>query len=262
MPHVHWIIQENNRTVGTVGALVEAVQANGDAAHLVTLEDGLPIPPVEQLPRGAPLVCHGPGFVTRALTDPRYQSGLYFDRATFRWSAFQANWGQLMLARDGKVVSLEAALAMVDSRSKFVRPDADSKAFDGGIYDGESLRTITAMWRGKITESVVVSEPIQIDAEWRLFIVEDRVIASSQYRLGGKATIDGIVPREVVDLGLSAAALWSPAPVYCLDIARSDKALGIVEANCFNASRLYGGDVGDIVRNVSVFALAHSQNVR
>lgn len=263
MPAVHWIIQENNRLPGTVTALAEAIHTDGQIAHLVTLTPGAGIPTIAGLPEGAAIVCHGPGFVTRALDDPRYRSGLYFDPDTFRWSTFRAGWQSFMLAQDGQTSTIPEILSRLEGGKKlFVRPDADSKAFDGAVYDAELLCSVTKNWLGKTSQPVVASEPLKIDAEWRLFIVGGEIIACSQYREGNRATIDGPVPYAAIEFGIKAAAMWSPASIYCLDLAVSSGRIGIVEANCFNASRFYGADVGAIVRSVGKFVEKQSMEVR
>lgn len=40
----------------------------------------------------------------------------------------------------------------------------------------------------------------------------------------------------------AAAARWVPAEVVCIDVASSGARFGTVEANCFNAARLYATD--------------------
>jgi len=263
MPAVHWIIQENNRLPGTVAALAEAIYADGQMAHLVTLKPGAGVPTLAGLPDSAAVVCQGPGFVTRALADPHYRTGLYFNPETFRWSAFRAGWPGLMLAQDGQTSTIPELLLRLEGGKKlFVRPDADSKAFDGAVYDAEQLRSVTKNWVGKTSQQIVVSEPLKIDAEWRLFVVDGEIVACSKYREGNRATIDGSVPHAAIEFGFKAAAIWSPASIYCLDLGISDGRIGVVEANCFNASRFYGADIDAIVRSVGRFAEKRSMKAR
>ncbi|NEX94858.1 hypothetical protein [Caulobacter sp. 17J65-9] len=137
---VHWVIQANRGAALDVEAMAETLRADGHVAHLLTLEKGAPAPEIPDLPDAAPIVCHGPGFLTRAYGHPRLGAGLFFDRDAFRWSTFRAFWGEAMLATDADVTTLEAAQKrLADGASAFIRPDADSKAFDGGVYDAEGL---------------------------------------------------------------------------------------------------------------------------
>jgi hypothetical protein len=213
------------------------------------------LPDLSMLDAAEPVVCFGPSFVPRAFGHSELDPGIFFDPATFRWSAFQTGWGDLMLS-DGRVVSALAAPDLVGTGA-FVRPDEDSKAFDGGLYDSGSMaETIElALSRGLIQpdSSVVVAPLVDIEAEWRTFIVGGEVVAASSYRRNGVGDINLHVPLGVIDMAYEAAGQWNPADVFCLDIAISGDRYGIVEANCFNASRFYGADASAVLSSVSTF---------
>jgi hypothetical protein len=88
----------------------------------------------------------------------------------------------------------------------------------------------------------VCAPPRPIDAEWRCFVVGGQVVDGSEYRRAGRPSMFRGVPPAVVDLVEAAAARWRPAEVVCIDVASSGARFGIVEANCFNAARLYAAD--------------------
>jgi len=141
MTPLHWIIQENQGDALGVRRMVEAVESDGNVAHLVRLTKNARVPAIPALPDRAPVVCHGPGFVTRAPDDPRLRDGLFFDPLTFRWSAFQAGWKDAMLSVDGRVMPLSMARKTLCSGVEaFIRPDEDSKAFEGGALSRGGLR--------------------------------------------------------------------------------------------------------------------------
>jgi len=248
------MIQENQGDAATVRALVENLQSEGHIVHLIRLEKGADAPVPFGLPGDAPLVCHGPGFVTRALHHPRLSRGLFFDPAAFRWSAFRAAWGDAMLARDGNVMTLAGALERLRGQPAFVRPDADSKAFDGAVLDREGL--LRAALSINHATSVVLARPMAIEAEWRFFIVAREVAACSEYRRWGRPSVDGAVPHAAIELAAELAMRWSPAEVYCLDLAAAENRVGVIEANCFNASRFYAADMRRILQAVNAHVLA------
>lgn len=160
-----------------------------------------------------------------------------------------------MICANAQVMRLSEAMSRLALEGMFVRPDEDSNAFDGGLFNESSLKAVfdPAIRKAYIDEDtlVVIAEPVQIDAEWRTFIVDGQVVAASSYRKDGAGNIDLYVPHRVIDLAFGAAELWSPAPVFCLDIALTGQRYGIVEANCFNASRFYGADASAILESVS-----------
>ena len=257
MGPVHWVIQENQGDSLGVHAIVQSLESDGHVAHLVSLSKDLSVPPIPGLPERGPLVCHGPGFVTRALNHPRLGPGLFFDPTTFRWSAFREGWKNAMLSSDGRVMPLSAAREFLRTgATAFIRPDADSKAFDGGVYDEAGL---AAAIRGTTTSyeiSVVVASPVNIEAEWRFFIVNREVVGCSEYRRWRLPSTEGSVPHIAIELAAEVAAVWSPAEIYCIDLAATSGRVGVVEANCFNASRFYAAVTHRVVRAVNAFVWA------
>ena len=92
MAPVHWVIQENQGDSDSVRRIVQALESDRHVPHLVWLTKSLDVPPIPDLPDDAPIVCHGQGFVTRALHHPRLKAGLFFDPEKFQWSAFRSGW--------------------------------------------------------------------------------------------------------------------------------------------------------------------------
>jgi hypothetical protein len=258
---VHWIIQENQSDTTDARAITQALLETGHTPHLVTLVCGTEIPEVPDLPDGVPVVCQGPAFVPRALNYPRFRRGLFFDPLTFCWSAFATGWGQAMLSCDGCVVPLSTARDLVRHCGRaFVRPDADSKTFDGAVYDAATLAAVTTTADDAM--SVVVAAPVDVEAEWRFFIVDRDVVGCSEYRRWGRPATQGSVPRVAIDVATEAASHWGPAAIYCLDLAATADRIGIVEANCFTASRFYAAPVDRIVEAVNHHVLSYASGVR
>jgi hypothetical protein len=257
MPSVHWIIQENQGDSGTVRRMVEALESDHHIPHLVQLTRSFDIPPIPDLPDDAPIVCHGQGFITRALRHPRFRPGLFFDPEKFKWSIFHSGWPGAMLSSDGRIMPMsEARNFLKNGATAFVRPDSDSKEFDGGIYGASELSSAAPESRVRPATAVVVASPCTIEAEWRFFIVDQEIVGCSEYRRWGRPSIDGAVPRAAIDLAAELASRWSPADVYCLDLAASADRVGVVEANCFNGSRFYAAVVERVLRAVNEFVLS------
>jgi hypothetical protein len=128
MSPVHWVIQENQGDSENVRRMMQALEVDGHVAHLVCLTNSLDIPPIQGLPDEGPIVCHGQGFITRALHHPRLKRGLFFNPDRFRWEAFRSGWEGAILSSDGRVMTLSEARDFLKNGAKaFIRPDADSK---------------------------------------------------------------------------------------------------------------------------------------
>ena len=254
VPSLTWLVQDNLRDRAFLDELVRTLTELGEPllrVPLVPFSPELPALPPE-VEQGA-VVCYGPSFVPRVVDRPAWRPGIFFDREAFRWSTMRAQWGELMLSEDGQVMSLADAVEMlaVAGSSGFVRPDADDKQFDGGVYEAEALRL--ASRRADRASQVIVAAPRAIDAEWRCFVIAGQVVDSSEYRRAGRPSQHRGAPPRVVDLAEQAAAHWMPAPVTCIDIGSSGDRFGVIEANCFNASRFYGVDTRGVLERVAAY---------
>ena len=250
-----WLLQSNHPNLGAISEIAAILQGLGKSVQRVALKGhSTEMPDLGGVDPSLPVICYGPSFVPRAYRHPGLEPGIFFDPDLFRYVAFQRGWDELMLSRDAVVVDVEAASRQITRLGKaFVRPDEDSKSFDGGVHDAASFDAIVGTLRAKdlLPLAVIVAPAVKIEAEWRTFVVDGDVVAASSYRVDGKANIDAYVPPEVIDLAFEAAGRWQPDTVFCLDVARSEGRYGVIEANCFNASRFYGANAETILAAVS-----------
>lgn len=251
MPRTIWIAQQNSDR-----QLQQACLTEGRGYQEVV------VPPRTNVFLGMPEVA-GPfvlfGRATMMLTaseHPFWRRGMFFDPSRFRHSAYVRHFGERMLNADAEVMSWRVFLD--ESRTadllSFVKPNDDLKYFEGSVRNrSEWTRLHESLVASNPAfdpdSEVVVGEPREVDAEWRLVFVEGTVVAGSQFRPSGNAA----VPAEVIAFAEAAVRDWCPDPVFVMDVARSDGTWRIVECNCFNGSRFYLADVRQIVRSVSEF---------
>lgn len=128
--------------------------------------------------------------------------------------------------------------------------------FVGRCIDRESFAAGLAPTWYDPTTLVVIAAPQPIAREWRLVVVGDRVIAGSQYAVGGKRAIDEGCPAEVqaFSAAMLAEVRWRPDPVFMLDVCESAGQLWLVELNSFSGSWLYGCELPAVVAEASELA--------
>ncbi len=248
---VKWVLQDNMRNQLSLRQMVDALEHIGIEFQTVFLRPFKPDIPQEAFPaQNEKIICWGPSFVPRAVNYPKLSPGIWYDDTQFRWSRFQDKWAEHMLSQDGKVMSMRRALENLTSDAVFMRPDTDSKAFNGGVYSRENPPQI----HPDFGDIQIVQAPLRpVQDEWRFFIVDQDIIAASSYRVLGQPNIQGVVPDGALRLARRVIKIWGPAKVYCLDIGLSHDKFGIIEANCFNASRLYGANPVAVAKAVSAF---------
>jgi len=142
-----------------------------------------------------------------------------------------------------------------DDQLFFVRPTRDLKEFSGAIMSFRDIKD----WCEKIFTDVpdlgsvpiVVGEPYTLSHEWRLFIIEGKVITGSQYRTYFVRNTDPNVPQEVIDFAEEQAQVYSPAPVFVMDIGKTAGNLYVIEVGCINSAGFYDADIEKIIKGVS-----------
>jgi hypothetical protein len=250
-----WIVQANMRDRRLLAQVEAALDRRGEdvlRVELVPFSREVPVLPFAAEQRK--VICFGASFVPRVAIETTWRPGIYFAPETFRWSVMAEHWRGLMFTPDGVVTTACEALGELDaSGPRFVRPDADSKLFDGGCYaDASELRT--ALGSADRSVAVVMGSARAVDAEWRTFIVDGQIVEASEYRRAGSPSLHRGAPPRVLDLVDEALARWSPAVATCIDVASSGEHFGIVEANCINAARLYAADADVVVSAISEHA--------
>ena len=103
---------------------------------------------------------------------------------------------------------------------------------------------------------VVVAAPRPLGREWRLVVVQDRVIADSQYALAGERSVAAGCPEEVRRFAetMLTEVRWRPDPIFMLDVCESSGGLWLVELNSFSSSWLYACDVAVVVAEAGELA--------
>lgn len=180
----------------------------------------------------------------------------------FEYDQYIAHYGEAMLNSDAEYFAFKDVPRF--EGLKFIRPVKDSKAFAGTIIDGTEFEA----WQDAQIEMgvtlfpetpVLVAEPTRIDAEYRFFVVDGKVLTGSMYMYKQR-----LQPRELeyeYDLDMAAMAYaqsqvdrWQPAPAFVIDVAAMDmqaKTFRIIEINGFNAAGFYKADVGKVLAAVN-----------
>lgn len=261
-----WLILAVGRTHG-VSAWSDAVAATGRTGRVVA---HLPTERDEIFGDDECVVVNGVATdIQRLLVARPWRSTASLVNAkAFACETYLGAWGEVALQREWRLLTIgEAARDReqlvsrygVDGRV-FLRPDAHDKPFDGGLYDVASL----ASWHSQLslglgdpTRQVLVARPRAIDAEWRLFVSDRRVVTGSSYLVAGRLDSNQPPPADVV--GFADDLARQPYPglpdVYVVDVCRSEGRPWLVEVGSALSSAPDGSDLRVIVDALSNAAL-------
>ena len=251
-----WLVQTNIAPESPTPALLQgACGRQGRLFLAITVLPGSKsLPEIPQAASDGPVVFHGRSTLILNARSSPWKHGVFFDPDTFGHRAYAKGYGDRLL-NDGAVVMTWAELLRLTEKAsgyRFIKPIDDFKGFTGQAL---SLSAVPSLFEklhekhghGLLGTEVVVAQAQEVDAEWRLFVVDGKVVTGSMYRPAGGSH----VPADVLAFAQSAIRDWTPAPVFALDVGKIGNRLKIIECNCFNASRLYDSDVDRLVQAVS-----------
>lgn len=146
-----------------------------------------------------------------------------------------------------------------DGQLWFFRPVDDSKEIAGTVKSADEIitlaQTVLALNEDVIPNGslrhdtqLMLSRPARILKEWRLWVVDGKVVTYSLYKEGARVVyrheIDAdalVFAQRMVDLNPS----YSQA--YVIDICRTGDGLRMLETNCINAAGFYAADLMRLV---------------
>ncbi len=179
----------------------------------------------------------------------------------------QSYYGKLdlpLLNNNADYIPIKDNLYLSFDTDKFVKPAKDLKAFNGGILkSGETFESFIKNQLHQafyIEENMVVADLQHIFAEYRFFIVDQKVVSFSQYKLGQKVVSSPIVPDFIIKKAKEYAKLYQPSDIFTLDLADTESGVKIVEYNCFNASGSYACDLIKTYKTINDYILEKSNS--
>ena len=258
--NIQWIVQKNL----TSQADMEGLRSSFSKIGVKHMEVDV-IPFTSELPdfaRGLRSIFYGSTtFMKLIEEDTSIKEGIFFDSNTFSIENYFEKWGKRMLNYSAMVTTFRKLMSFdyEAGRLLFVRPDDDSKSFAGEVVAFEELKG----WYEKLTgvenaglsldSKIVVSEPYNIKYEWRLWIVNRKVVAASKYREYFKLKKERGCPDEVIKYAEERCLEYTPHEVFVMDICLCGDEYYIVECGCMNAAGFYKADIDKIVDNVTAY---------
>lgn len=153
-----------------------------------------------------------------------------------------------------------------DGTEWFLRPVDDSKEEPGNVKTaGEIIRMaerVLVLDEDEIPSGslrhdtlLMLTKPVRILREWRLWVVQGRVVTYSLYKDGSR-----VIHRHEIDEDALAFAQRmvdiNPgyAPAYVVDICRTEEGLKLLETNCINAAGFYAADLRKLAADIDGLA--------
>lgn len=263
--NIQWVVQRNLTSLYDFEGMQSACARLGIPFHAI---DIIPftstLPPFDKTRRS--IIYGSTTFNAIAANDPVLREGVFFDEQQFSIENYIKHWGRHMLNYEAKITTFQSLIdnsEYPEDKLLFIRPNDDNKSFAGELKQYYQIRAwfsqLSAIDNSLLSpkSKIVVSEPYNIQYEWRLWIVNKRVIAASKYRQYFKLKKEAGCPDAVIDFAVDRCKEYTPHDVFVMDVCLCGDAYYIVECGCMNGAGFYKANIEDIIREVSAYFVAN-----
>jgi len=218
-------------------------------SHEITCEE--PLDGVNYIPYGSTLFT--------SIAAERKWKGLHLDLSTMNYRAWCENRDDMLNSGTMPVRDAVEFLRQNPDSRWFTRPSADLKQYSGYVGDANSIADHFESMMGAVgggsyymppDAEVVLSEPQEILAEWRWFIVDRKIVSGSMYRAHGQLRLMEELEPAVVKQAQRFADKWLPHDCVVMDLAYTVDDVKVIEFNCINASGFYRNDIPAVFREL------------
>ena len=261
-----WIVQENLNTdnLGSICSTLEDLGYPYQLVQVIPFSDERPLTD----PYDGPTIAYGSTTLIKSVP----KEWVWYDEETFKPSVWGKKMGDKYLNAESEIMPLKQVMDRWKYSRQFIRPNSDLKLFSGAVFrNGDFFdwyrRLERLIWTGTYVNinpdtMVSVAPFAEINAEWRFFVADGRVLAYSQYRRNGKLDISATVIPQAYELVCDIASdEWQLAPAYVVDVAIlnansrfEDNEFKVIEFNNFNSSGFYMCNIHDIIKGASELA--------
>jgi hypothetical protein len=259
MGKIIWAIQTNLGSQKDIQTLIEVCQKEASVFTFEAIPFDTELPVLPQA-NDDNYVFYGSGGLTNLIfKSNQYNPGVFSSEETFAWSIVQEHYLNHMWSQGSKMKMADFAQQMpLFDDTIFVRPDYDSKAFSGAIWNKQELLD----WILKLEkletlinpseENIIVAPVREIYQEYRLFIVDNKIATASLYKENGEMKKRTHIPNYVSSFANNLIKSWVPCAAFVMDIAvDSHLNMGVIELNSINSAGFYAADIEKFVKAIN-----------
>eukprot|EP00903_Cladosiphon_okamuranus_P001402 g1400.t1 len=259
---MQWILQDFEDT-RKLGAVLERLQVPHSWHKVVPFVGDLTPEPIVTDPNR--VVMFGSYTLWRFAEKRGFRPGVFKLRPFVQ----EAPWQPFLLnGPDALFLSLQEIPARLenDGRYWFLRPVDDSKEEPGNVKSTEEIHALanrvlaldeTEIPSGSLRHDteLMLTRPVRILKEWRLWAVGETVVTYSLYKEGSRVVYRHEIDDDALAFAEKMVALNKGyAQAYVLDICRTEEGLKLLETNCINAAGFYAADLDKLVSAIEALS--------
>jgi ATP-grasp domain, R2K clade family 3 len=266
---IHWVIQQNLIRADELAGFrkaFETTRTDFTEVYAVPFSDKLP----DGLNSELFNIFYGSTtLINNAYRHPKFKKGVFYDDHTFLMQNYVLQWSEKMLNADAIFTDLNRFLqTYTENKSWFIRPNEDSKAFNGTVMSLDEIKAWAKRIGGAETPElnldkiVCFAKPKPIQKEWRNFVVNGKVVSATRYYVNGKKDVSTAdLPAAMLDFVEKCCEIYVPHSIFVMDVALSNGQYFIIECNCFNSTGFYGHDIQRIVEDINQFVSGNTISI-
>lgn len=159
-----------------------------------------------------------------------------------------------MLNSDGVCISSQDDLPEGLPDVFFARPTRDTKLFSGGLFSkkgwNESMKAYMELKKGldHDVRIFVSGDKPYIQQEFRCWVVDNKVITASQYKLGRLVTTKNYDhDQKLINFAQSMVDIYAPSRAFVIDVCLYKGEFKVVEINCINSAGFYDANMTKLI---------------
>lgn len=257
--NIQWVIQKNLTGEDILSDLKKSCYNIGVdyiEVEVIPFTTDLPIFPKEK----RSIFYGSTTFNNLIYSDKTLNEGLFFND-NYTIENYFEKYGKYMLNYGAIITTFKDVMEMdyEPEQILFIRPNDDTKSFAGDTKSfkdiGKWYKTLKAFDNINLglDTKIIVAEPFNIKSEWRLWIVNKKVVASSKYREYFKLKKQEGCPIEVIEFAEQRCNEYTPHDAFVMDIGLCGDEYYIIECGCINAAGFYKANIQNIVLSLTEY---------
>lgn len=181
-----------------------------------------------------------------------------FINDNYEFSKWKEGWGAENLLNGNAIEAKIKDIVIPKEMTKiFARPSEDTKYFAGQVFERDNF----CFWLEEVKKindpetlspdtSIIVSNVVDIDCEFRLFVIDGEIMTGSLYKTKNQVIYSPYIDKEALVYAKEMLEKWQPDRAFVLDIALTPKGPKIIEINNINSSGFYASDIPKIIESI------------
>lgn len=183
---------------------------------------------------------------------------LWCDFPKFRCNEYYPYYNRYLLNQDYDIMTAQDIICnkkyirdqYVKNNKIFIKQNSGTKSFLAG--DLIKFDDIDNLLKECLKDNrlFLLSTPKEIDQEWRLVVVDGKIVSGCQYL----PYEDNNCPNDVLNFANTVIGnRWQPEDIYTLDICLSKNRFWVLEINSFSCAGLYANNMYKIVKSTTSY---------